>query len=64
MKLGCAALDAIRMAAEGIHAGDYGSAPVDGARRSKVYGDWIEITRDVEGTGGATGLLRALQSRG
>ena len=52
------------MAAEGIHAGDYGSAPVDGARRSKVYGDWIEITRDVEGTGGATGLLRALQSRG
>jgi hypothetical protein len=59
-----AALDAIRAAAQAIHAGHYGSAPVEGARRSKVYGDWIEITREVEGTGGAGGLLRALQGRG
>jgi hypothetical protein len=59
-----AALDAIRTAAQAIHAGHYGSAPVEGARRSKVYADWIEITREVEGTGGSGGLLRALQARG
>jgi hypothetical protein len=59
-----AALDAIRMAAQAIHAGHYGSAPAEGARRSKIYSDWIEITREVEGTGGAGGLLWALQGRG
>jgi hypothetical protein len=58
------ALDAIRSAARAIQDGHYGNAPAEGVRRSKVYADWIEITREVEGTGRQEGLLRALQRTG
>jgi hypothetical protein len=54
-----AALDAIRTAARAVGAGHYGTAPDEGVRSSKVYGNWMEICRAVEG-----GLLRALQARG
>jgi len=58
------ALNAIRAAAQAVRDGHYGNAPVDGARRSKPYEIWIEISRDIDGTSGPDGLLRALQSCG
>lgn len=56
------AVQALRAAARAVKEGRYGSAPEEGVRRSKVYADWIEITREVEG--GEDGLLRALQRGG
>ena len=58
------ALKAIRSAAQAVRDGHYGNAPVDGARRSKHYEIWMEISRDIDGTSGPEGLLRALQSCG
>ena len=58
------ALKAIRVAAQAVRDGRYGNAPVDGARKSKTYEGWMEISREIDGTGGPDGLLRALQSRG
>jgi hypothetical protein len=58
------ALKAIRAAAQAVRDGHYGHAPIDGARRSKPYEIWMEISRDIDGTSGPDGLLRALQSRG
>ena len=58
------ALKAIRAAAQAVRDGHYGNAPVDGARRSKPYEIWMEISRDIDGTSGPDGLLRALQSCG
>jgi hypothetical protein len=58
------ALKAVRMAAKAVRDGHYGHAPVDGARRSKPYEIWMEISRDIDGTSGPDGLLRALQSCG
>jgi hypothetical protein len=58
------ALNAIRAAAQAVRDGHYGHAPIDGARRSKPYEIWMEISRDIDGTSGPDGLLRALQSRG
>ena len=58
------ALKAIRVAAQAVRDGRYGHAPVDGARKSKTYEVWMEISREIDGTGGPDGLLRALQSRG
>lgn len=58
------ALTAIRAAAQAVREGYYGHAPVDGARKSRTYEIWMEISREIEGTGGSDGLLRALQGRG
>lgn len=58
------ALTAIRAAAQAVREGHYGHAPVDGARKSRTYEIWMEISREIEGTGGSDGLLRALQGRG
>ena len=58
------ALNAIRAAAQAVREGHYGHAPVDGARRSKPYEIWMEISREIDGTSGPDGLLRALQSCG
>ncbi|MDI1270534.1 MAG: hypothetical protein PSV40_15710 [Polaromonas sp.] len=58
------ALKSIRAAARAVRDGHYGHAPVDGARRSKIYEVWLEISREIDGTGGSDVLLRALQSRG
>ena len=58
------ALLAVRAAAKAVTSGHYGQAPAEGVRRSKIYEDWIQITREVEGTGAQGGLLRALQSAG
>ena len=58
------ALKAIRVAAQAVRDGRYGHAPVDGARKSRTYETWMEISREIDGTGGPDGLLRALQSRG
>jgi hypothetical protein len=58
------ALKAVRMAAKAVRDGHYGHAPIDGARRSKPYEIWMEISRDIDGTSGPDGLLRALQSCG
>ena len=58
------ALNAIRAAAQAVREGHYGHAPVDGARRSKPYEIWMEISRENDGTSGPDGLLRALQGCG
>ena len=58
------ALKAIRAAAQAVRDGRYGHAPIDGARRSKPYEVWMEISRDIDGTSGPDGLLRALQGCG
>lgn len=58
------ALKAIRAAAQAVRDGHYGHAPIDGARRSKPYELWMEISRDIDGTSGPDGLLRALQGCG
>ena len=58
------ALKAIRAAAQAVREGHYGHAPVDGARKSKTYEIWMGISREIEGTGGPDGLLRALQGCG
>lgn len=58
------ALKAIRAAALAVRGGNYGHAPIDGARRSKPYEIWMEISRDIDGTSGPDGLLRALQRCG
>jgi hypothetical protein len=58
------ALQALRAAARAVNEGRYGNAPEEGVRRSRVYATWLEITREVEGTGGEDGLLRALQRGG
>jgi hypothetical protein len=57
------ALQALRAAARAVREGRYGKAPEEGVRRSKVYANWLEITREVEGTG-EDGLLRELQRSG
>lgn len=58
------ALDGLRAAGRAVAAGHYGQAPVEGVRRSKLYADWLEIVREVEGTSAQGGLLRALQRAG
>ena len=58
------ALDGLRAAGRAVAAGHYGQAPAEGVRRSKLYADWIEIVREVEGTTAQGGLLRALQRAG
>lgn len=58
------ALKAIRSAAQAVSEGHYGNAPLDGARRSKQYEIWMEISRHIDGTSGPDSLLRALQNRG
>ena len=58
------ALKAVRVAAQAVRDGRYGHAPVDGARKSRTYEIWMEISREIDGTGGPDGLLRALQGRG
>ena len=58
------ALKAIHTVAKAIRDGHYGNASVDGARNSRVYATWLEISREVDGTDGNVSLLRALQARG
>lgn len=58
------ALQALRAAARAVNEGRYGNAPDEGVRRSRVYANWLEIAREVEGTSGEGGLLRALQRTG
>lgn len=58
------ALEGLRAAGRAVAAGHYGQAPAEGIRRSKVYADWIEIVREVEGATAQGGLLRALQRAG
>ncbi|WP_404299910.1 hypothetical protein [Alicycliphilus denitrificans] len=56
------ALVAIKAAAEAVRNGDYGKAPVEGARSTRAYRLWSELYRAVEGD--ERSLLRALQEKG
>ena len=56
------ALVAIKAAAEAVRNGEYGKAPVEGARSTKAYRLWSELYRAVEGD--ERSLLRALQEKG
>ena len=56
------ALAAIKAAAEAVRNGDYGKAPVEGARSTQTYRLWAELYRAVEGD--ERSLLRALQEKG
>lgn len=56
------ALVAIKAAAEAVRNGEYGIAPVEGARSTRAYRLWSELYRAVEGD--ERSLLRALQEKG
>lgn len=56
------ALAAIKAAAEAVRNGEYGKAPVEGARSTRAYRLWSELYRAVEGD--ESSLLRALQEKG
>lgn len=56
------ALVAIKAAAEAVRNGAYGTAPVEGARSTRVYRLWSELFSAVEGD--ERSLLRALQEKG
>ena len=56
------ALAAIKAAAEAVRNGEYGRAPVEGARSTRAYRLWSELYRAVEGD--ERSLLRALQEKG
>ena len=56
------ALAAIKAAADAIRSGDYGKAPLEGARSTRAYRLWSELYRAVEGD--ERSLLRALQEKG
>jgi hypothetical protein len=56
------ALTAIKAAAEAVRNGEYGKAPVEGARSTRAYRLWSELYRAVEGD--EHSLLRALQEKG
>lgn len=56
------ALAAIKAAAEAVRNGEYGKAPVEGARSTRAYRLWSELYRAVEGD--ERSLLRALQEKG
>lgn len=56
------ALVAIKAAAEAVRNGEYGKAPVEGARSTRAYRLWSELYRAVEGD--ERSLLRALQEKG
>lgn len=58
------AVQALRSAARAVSEGRYGTAPQEGVRKSRVYARWLEIAREVDGTGGEDGLLRVLQRTG
>lgn len=58
------AVQALRSAARAVDEGRYGTAPEEGVRKSRVYARWLEIAREVDGTGGDDGLLRVLQRTG
>jgi hypothetical protein len=58
------ALKAIRAAACAVRDGRYGYAPVGAARQSSTYATWMNISKEIEGTGGPECLLRALQGCG
>ena len=56
------ALAAIKAAAEAVRNGEYGKAPVEGARSTRAYRLWSELYRAFEGD--ERSLLRALQEKG
>lgn len=56
------ALVAIKAAADAVRNGEYGKAPVEGARSTRAYRLWSELYRAVEGD--ERSLLRALQDKG
>ena len=56
------ALVAIKAAADAVRNGEYGKAPVEGARSTRAYRLWSELYRAVEGH--ESSLLRALQEKG
>lgn len=56
------ALAALKAAAEAVRNGEYGKAPVEGARSTRAYRLWSELYRAVEGD--ERSLLRALQEKG
>ena len=56
------ALVAIKAAADAVRNGEYGKAPVEGARSTRAYRLWSELYRAVEGD--ESSLLRALQEKG
>lgn len=58
------AVQALRSAARAVNEGRYGTAPQEGVRKSRVYARWLELAREVDGTGGEDGLLRVLQRTG
>lgn len=60
------AVQALRSAARAVDEGRYGTAPEEGVRKTRVYARWLEIAREVDGTGtgGEDGLLRVLQRTG
>ena len=55
-------LVALKAAAEAVRNGEYGKAPVEGARSTRAYRLWSELYRAVEGD--ERSLLRALQEKG
>ena len=56
------ALVAVKAAAGAVRNGEYGKAPVEGARSTRAYRLWSELYRAVEGD--EHSLLRALQDKG